>query len=473
MIGRKAEIEVLIKALESKKPELIAILGRRRVGKTFLVRSFFKEMIDFEMIGLKDGTTEQQLRNFAYSLKDARKSETVEQTPKDWLEAFHQLKEYLEQLGNKKRKKVVFIDELPWIATKRSDFLTGFGYFWNSYASNANIVVVICGSATAWMIQKILNDKGGLHNRVTRRINLQPFSLAETEAYFQSREILLDRYQILLLYMAMGGIPHYLDQVEAGKSAVQNIDEICFAPQGLLRNEFGNLYSSLFNNSERHETIINALSSTWKGMSRAELIQITKTKDGGGMSILLKELEVSGFISTYLPFGNNKKNVLYRLTDYYSLFYLKFIKGLPANEAGRWDTLSQTQSWKSWSGYAFENICLQHIDKIKIALGISGINTKHNSFWIKGSENQEGTQIDLLIDRADNVINVCEMKFYNDDVSLNKDITQKLRRRIGIFREVTKTKKQLFLVLVTTYGLIKNQHSIGLIDKVITMDDLF
>ncbi len=269
MIGRKKEIDILANTYASGKPELVAVFGRRRVGKTYLIGSFFEGKIDFELTSLKDGTKQQQLRNFAYSLKDVQKLEDLPPPPIDWLEAFHQLKTYLESLGNTEKRKVVFIDELPWMAGGRSDFLTGFSYFWNSYAAKANIVVVICGSATAWMIQKIINDKGGLHNRVTRRIHLQAFTLAETETYFQEKHIAFDRYQLLLLYMTMGGIPHYLDQVEGGKSAIQNIDEICFQPQGLLRTEFDNLYSALFLNSDRYESIVSELSSTWKGMSRA------------------------------------------------------------------------------------------------------------------------------------------------------------------------------------------------------------
>ena len=473
MIGRATELEILEKAYQSKKPELVAILGRRRVGKTFLVRTFFAGKIDFEMVGLKDGEKEQQLRNFGYSLKEAKKSENLGMVPKDWLEAFFFLKEHLNSLGDPERKKVVFIDELPWVATSKSDFLTGFGYFWNSYASKSNIVVVICGSATAWMIQKIINNKGGLHNRVTRKISLQPFTLAETEAYFQERNIHFDHYQLLLLYMTMGGIPHYLDQVEGGKSAVQNIDDICFHPQGLLRTEFENLYSSLFMNPQRYETIISALASTWQGLGRSDILSATQLKDGGGITLMLKELEQSGFITSYIPFNKKKKDTLYRLTDNYSLFYLKFIRDSPASEEGYWQALSQTQSWKSWSGYAFENICLQHILKIKAALGIAGVYTQHYSFRVKATGTSDGTQIDLLIDRQDNVISLCEVKFYNDQWSLTKADADHLRQKRSVFRQVTRTKKQVFIVLVTTYGVQQNQHSLGLVDNVINMNQLF
>lgn len=473
MIGRKKELAILANAYAGQKPELIAVFGRRRVGKTYLIQSFFEGKIDFELTGLKEGTKEQQLRNFTYSLKDAQKSVDLPAQPTDWLEAFHQLKTYLESLADSEKRKVVFIDELPWMAAGKSDFLTGFSYFWNSYAAKANIVVVICGSAMAWMIQKIINDKGGLHNRVTRRIHLQAFTLAETEAYFQERHIMFDRYQLLLLYMTMGGIPHYLDQVEGGKSAIQNIDDICFQPQGLLRTEFDNLYSSLFANPERYESIITALSSTWKGMSRMEIIEHTDITDGGGLTMMLQELEQSGFISSYIPFGKKKKDTLFRLTDCYSLFYLKFIRDIPSKETISWQSLSQTQKWVTWTGYAFENICFQHIDQIKSALSIAGVHTNQYSFLAKKTEENEGTQIDLLIDRQDNVISLCEVKFYNDTWLLTKAEADNLRRKKSVFRQVTGTKKQIFVVLITTFDLIQNQHSVGLVDNVLDMNALF
>ncbi len=473
MIARKKEIEILEKTFISQKPELVAVFGRRRVGKTFLIRSFFEGKIDFELTGLKDGTKEQQLRNFAYSMKEAQKLIDLPSPPKDWLEAFHQLKSYLEALNNSEKRKVVFIDELPWMASGKSDFLTGFSYFWNSYASKTNIVVIICGSATAWMVQKIINDKGGMHNRVTQKIQLQAFTLAETEAYFQEKNIVLDRYQLLLLYMVMGGVPHYLNQVVAGKSTIQNIDDICFQPHGFLRNEFNNLYSALFNNPDRYEAIVLALSSTWKGMSRTEIIEKTKIKDGGGLTTMLIDLEQSGFISSYIPFAKKKKDTLYRLTDCYSLFYLKFIKNIPAKETISWQSLSQTQAWITWSGYAFENICFNHIHNIKAALGIAGVHTNQYSFLSKPNEEMEGVQIDLLIDRQDHVISLCEVKFYNDELILTKTDADNLRRKKSIFRHATGTKKQIFIAMVTTFGLLENKYSIGLVDTALDMNALF
>ncbi len=473
MVGRQKEIEILTKAFTSNKPELIAVFGRRRVGKTYLVRQFFSDKIDFELTGLKDGTKQQQLRNFSYSLKDALKRNELPTIPVDWLEAFHQLKEFLESENMSHRKKVVFIDEMPWIAAGRSDFLTGFSYFWNSYASKANIVVIICGSATAWMTQKIINNKGSLHNRVTQQIHIQPFTLSETEAFLKRNNVLLDRYQIILLYMAMGGIPLYLEQIQEGQSAVQNIDRICFQHHGFLRNEFDNLYKALFNNADRYMLIVNSLSSSWKGMDRSEIVLNAGIKDGGGLTAMLRDLEMSGFISSYVPYGKKKKNTLYRLSDCYSLFYLRFIQNSPIKETQSYLSLSQTQSWKTWTGYAFENICLLHISNIKASLGIAGVQTSQYSFFAKASDENEGTQIDLLIDRHDNVINLCEIKFYNEEMILTKVDAENIRKKKSIFKFITKTKKQVFITMITSFGMQRNKNTIGLIDNILTADALF
>lgn len=472
MIGRNNEKTIFNKALNSDTAELIPVTGRRRVGKTYLIREFFKDKIDFELVGLKDANASQQLRNFSFSLLNLTITKQIPIVPEDWLDAFHQLIKALENKKSKK-KKIVFFDELPWLATHRSGFMTGFNYFWNSYASTQNIIVIICGSAASWMIKNVINDKGGLHNRVTRSIFLKPFTLSETKDFFKYKKVQLDHYQIVQLYMVMGGIPHYLNQVEAGKSAVQIIDIICFKKNGFLRNEFDNLYKALFRFPDRYEMVIKALATKWKGLTREEVTARIKLKKGGGITTILKQLEQSGFITAYYPFAKKKKDKLYRLTDYYSLFYLKFIEGTKSKNQGYWHILSQTQSWKSWSGYAFENLCLQHTDKIKEALGIHGIFSEDYSFIAKPTQTHKGAQIDLLIDRSDQTINMCEIKFYNDKVTLTSSMANNIRNKRSVFKQVSKTRKHIFITLLSTYGMTANKHSIGLIDNSITMDDLF
>jgi uncharacterized protein len=471
-IGRKKEQEVLQKALNSGEAELISVIGRRRTGKTFLIKTFYKDHIAFDVTGIKDQSEEVQLKNFTRSLNKIGKNLTKIKTPKTWLEAFFALSDRLEELAITE-KYVVFLDELPWLAAPQTRFIGGLSWFWNSWAVNQNIVVVVCGSSASWMIQKIVKDTGGLHNRITRRIYLKPFTLGETEQYFISRNINLKRYHILQLYMAMGGIPHYLKEVEAGKSATQNIDDICFSDTGILYDEFSNLFTSLFDDSYNHIAIIRALAKTKQGLDRNSLIETAKVPNGGTLTNVLEELQQSGFIEVYAPFGKKTKDKLYRLTDEYTLFYLQFIENQDGKEAGTWELLSQTQDYKIWSGYAFEGICIKHLPQIKKALSIGGVYSLASSFLKKGTKTEKGTQIDLVLDRNDHTINLFEMKFYNKAFTVSNEYAQNLQNKKNVFEETTKTKKQLFLTLISTFGIIHNEHSLGLIDQVITIDELF
>lgn len=474
LIGREEERQILEKALISPKAEMISVIGRRRVGKTFLIKSVYQNQIDFEVTGIQFATREEQMRNFMLRLSDFSEGRFPITEPKDWIEAFHFLSKFLEQKQQQKSEKlIVFLDELPWLSTHRSGFLKGFSFFWNSWAVNQNIVVVICGSAASWMIKKVVHHKGGLHNRITRRVTLKPFTLAETERFLKDRNFNFERYQILHLYMAMGGVPHYLDEIEGGKSAAQNINQICFSENGLLYDEFSKLYSSLFENAENHIKIIRALAKKKKGLTRSEIVEQSKMPEGGGVTTVLDELVHSGFISMYHPFGNKKKNRLYRLTDEYSLFYIQFIENNRNVGDGIWQQLSQTQFYSTWAGYAFESICLKHIPQIKQKLGISGVYTTASAFFKKGTDEEEGLQIDLVLDRNDHVINICEMKFYGGELTIDKSMATNFRNKITNFKHLTKTKKQVFLTLVTTFGVKQNKYSLDLVDVNLVIDDLF
>lgn len=468
IIGREEEQKMLAEIALANAADMLAITGRRRVGKTYLIKTFFENHMHFEFSGILNAGTDQQLQSFAIALAKQSKKRVSKNVPKNWMEAFHQLANYLDSLNTK--KLVVFIDELPWLDAHKAKFLPALDWFWNSWASTKNILLIICGSAASWMASKVINNRGGLHNRVTKRMHLQPFNLTETEAYLKYNGITLSRYHILQLYMALGGIPHYLKEIKKGQSAAQNISRICFEKNGLLINEFDNLYNALFVNARQHVSIIQALAAKQKGLSRKELLAATKLKDGGSFSKLLAELEQSDFIVAYAPFDKIKKETLYRLIDEYSLFYLKFIRN---KKNINWLQLSATASYKSWSGYAFENVCMKHIQKIKIALGIASVYTEQYSFAYKGNATNDGTQIDLLIDRNDNVINICEAKFYDKPFSITKAYADELRKKMMIFQEKTKTKKSLFITVISTYGIVENMHSVGFVQQEITMDNLF
>ena len=472
LIGRKEEKEILLDALSSAEAEMIAVIGRRRVGKTFLVRTTYQDKIVFEVTGLQDASKKEQLENFVLQLAEASGATLPIRPPSSWLEAFALLITYLKTL-ERKEKPVVFLDELPWLATHKSGFLNGLSYFWNSWAVKQNIVVVVCGSAASWMIRKVVNNRGGLYNRITKRIFLEPFTLAETKMYLQSRNILFNNHQIVQLYMAMGGVPHYLKEIKGGRSATQNINQICFSKTGILKSEFLRLYPSLFADAEQHIAVIRALASKRQGLTRKEITQLAKIPEGGSTSRVLEELLHSGFIASYRPFGRKKKNKVYRLVDEYSLFYLSFIEGNQEEGPDTWHHLSQIQAYKTWSGYAFENICLKHIPQIKKALGISGIYSTTSFFYRKGTADEPGAQIDLLIDRKDQVINVVEIKYHNEPFVISKDYAEKLRGKLSVFREAIRTRKQLFLILISTFGLKESPHSLGLVAQALGMDDLF
>ena len=473
IVGREKEKEKLDKILQSNQAEFLALYGRRRVGKTFLIRQHLKNNIVFDLSGTKEGAKEQQLHNFfgEYLLRTEGRKET--QTPQTWHQAFDYLAKYLSELPQTAAKYVVFLDEMPWLDTPKSEFISALEFFWNQHVSKMdNVLLIACGSASSWIRKNLINARGGLYNRVTQRIKLMPFNLYETALFVQNLGVNLPQYQILELYMVMGGIPFYLKEIEKGKSAIQLIDEICFSSQGLLNEEYNQLYHSLFRNAEYHITIIETLAARPQGMTRTEIATDTKINEAA-LTKTLEELVECDFISIFLPFLNKKKDAIYKLTDLYSLFYLKFIKHNKGTGSKIWEQLSKQSNYTAWSGYAFENICMMHIPQIKSALGISGVYTKHSSWKFKGDDALPGAQIDMVIDRADQIIHICEAKFTKENYALNNDYSARLRLRKTIFKQATETKKAVFTTLLTTYAALQNKYYLEEIDSEITMDKLF
>lgn len=471
IIGREVEQQQLAEILASKDAELLAVYGRRRVGKTFLIRQVYQQQLAFEFTGLHHGSLSEQLDNFTQALWSVASAGIGR--PGNWLEAFTMLSHYLSPLL-KKEKRVIFLDEFPWTNTPRSKFLDAFGHFWNTWASRQpNLVVVICGSAASWMIQHVLNNKGGLHNRVTRRMRLLPFSVSETAAYLRQRNVRLDHYQLLELYMAMGGVPQYLREIKAGESSVQAINRICFTKDGFLNKEFPNLFFSLFDGASHHTSVVKALAKKGKGLTRTEIITECNINSGGGATQILEELTESGFITPYIPFDRTVKDSIYKLTDEYSLFYIRFIEGKKYTGVNAWERFAGSSSWKTWSGYAFESICLKHIQQIKRALGIERVYTEASVWRHHGSHDSTGAQIDLLIDRDDRCINLCEIKFTNTEFVIDKKYAGELDNKVKVFREQTNANKAIFLTMVTTYGVKKNDHYTGRVQSEVMMTALF
>ncbi len=467
IIGRQSEQLTLKRCLESKRPELIAIHGRRRIGKTFLIRQFYHRHLVFEFSGIHQQSMKNQLKNFHLKLQSYYAPTTQ---PKDWLEAFQNLERYLNTLMGT-RKKVVFLDEFPWLDTRRSGFLSAFDNFWNNYASKrTDLIVVVCGSAASYMIQNIIQSKGGLHNRITQQIHLEPFNLFETELMLKHNRVKLSRYDIMLMYMAIGGIPHYLEKILPGESVAQIIDRLCFQKNGFLRTEFNAIFASLFDYHDNHERILRLLASVRKGFSRNEILSKIKLKSGGTLSKTLTELEASGFIQKYMPYKSSK-DALYRLTDEYSLFYIRFIESTVPSTGPVWLNLGNQNNFKIWCGFTFETVCIKHVEQIKEALKIRGIHSTNGSWTSKRTD--EKVQIDLLIDRDDRVINLCEMKFYNAPFEIDKKSVENIQRKVSVFSSETKTKKNVFVTFISVYGIKKNMYSHQFIQNELTIDALF
>ena len=469
IIGRKEEQQILRSAVQSENSEFVAVYGRRRVGKTYLIRETFGYKFTFQHTGLAKGNTREQLFSFAISLRDAGYDDCP--IPKSWLEAFSLLSAYLKNSADE--KKIVFLDELPWMDTPRSNFISAFEHFWNGWASaRKDIILIICGSATSWIINKVINDHGGLHNRVTKQIALQPFTLKECEMFAQSKGLEMSRYQLAECYMVFGGIPYYWSLLEKGLSLAQNIDKIIFAKNGKLSNEFDQLYASLFKSPEQYIDIVTALGKKKAGMTREEIIAATDKYSNGALSKVLDELEYCGFIRKYNGFDKKSKQAIYQLIDNYTLFYFKFIQQNENNDEHFWSASIDSAMHRAWSGLAFERLCMAHTQQIKAALGIAGVLSNVYSWRKEADETSDGAQIDLLIDRKDQVVNLCEMKYSLSEFVIDAEYEQKLRNKKSAFINATNTRKAVHLTMVTTFGIKANVHS-GIVQNEITLEDLF
>ncbi len=472
LIGRTQEIAELRRCLESDRSEFVIVYGRRRVGKTFLVDNFFDGKYDFTFTGGNRLSKAKQLRGFAKAIKKYSGCAT-QPVFKDWTEAFDALEEYLDSIGGD-RKKTVFIDEMPWIDTPKSDFIESLESFWNAWgARRSDIMLVASGSASSWMMDKLVDNPGGLHARITNNIYVRPFTLNETEEYLRSRGIGWDRYQILKLYMAVGGIPFYLSLLDPGNTQIANIDRLFFRKNSEMRTEFDELYNAIFSNSGNYLEVIELLYKRKEGMTYSEISKATGF-EGKKLTKLLTNLERCDFILSYSQFGNKTKGRIYRLVDFYTLFYLKFIKYNDTKDEQWWLHNYNSGSVDSWQGRLFEIVCLTHLQQIKEALGISGISTSASAwrYVTPAGSSERGAQIDLVIDRADHVINLCEMKFSQSRYTISSEYEKLLRDRIRLFREKTGTQKSLSCTFVSVFGIANGAHH-DIVDSEVSADDLF
>lgn len=469
LIGRKEEKAKLTRAYKSNVSEFVAVYGRRRIGKTFLVRETFEYRFAFTYTGIAKISNKDQLTEFHRALNAQGANE--EKRPKSWFEAFAMLGKFLNSLP--KGKKVVFIDELPWMDSPRSHFVEAFGNFWNAWASaRKDILLIICGSASSWIINKIFRNKGGLHNRVTTRVHLSQFDLRECEEMARAMDLPYVRQDIVEGYMVMGGVPFYWSRLVNGKSMAENINDLFFMEDGEFRHEFHELYSSLFSNPEKYEKIIAALATKKTGMTRDELLSQTGMDSNGRFSQMLENLIECGFVRRYCDTTKRVRDSIYQLVDCYTLFHYKFQRQKPAADHDYWRKIQSTSAYSVWCGFSFERVCLLHIRQIKESLGISGILSDVFSWHVGPTDEHPGAQIDLLIDRSDNVISICEMKYSIGKYKMTKKTYEDLTTKLDVFRMCQRRQKGIQLVLVTMNGISDSKYNY-LINKVITSDDLF
>lgn len=475
MIGRKKEVQELNRIYNRNKADLVAIYGRRRVGKTYLVNETFADKMTFRHVGLSPtsespkGLLKLQLEHFYQSLMLHGMKESDK--PTSWLEAFFLLEKLLQEKDDG-RRQVVFLDELPWLDTPKSDFIRAFEAFWNTWGcSRKNLMVIVCGSANSWIQDKLINNHGGLYNRVTYEMKLVPFNLCECEAFYQACAVNLSRYDIVQSYMIFGGIPFYMGYVNPKMSLAQNIDHLFFSKNAVLRDEYNRLFSSIFTNPEAVKNIVQLLFTRNAGYTRKEILEKLNLTDGGRLSKNLNALIASDFVAKYVPFGFSKRDTHYKLIDPFCIFYLHFMEGKKKTGEKFWQQNASSASVSSWRGFAFENVCFNHVEQIKQALGISAVITE-TSAWSKKEDDTEGVQIDLLIARKDNVINMCEIKYYSGLYKVDKKYYIKTLRRQSILSEKVSPKMSIHSTLITTFGLINNEYSSAFVNT-ITLDDLF
>ena len=470
MIGRKNESDILSESTEKSQAQLIVVYGRRRVGKTFLVRETFPDGFFFQHTGILDVPMAGQLAAFRDSLIEAGAKDVPELA--DWREAFNELKRLVKEGG--KGKKVMFIDEMPWMDTPKSRFVQWFEAFWNGWASaRKDIVLIVCGSAASWLVKKVFRNRGGLYNRVSEQIHIRPFTLHECREYCRVEGLSLSDIDIAELYMAFGGIPYYWSMLKKGESVAQNLDRLLFSRNGKLRNEFRDVFGSLFGESVAYETIVRALASVKSGMPRDALLSSCGMVKGGNATRYLDDLEACGFIRKFTAFGKRKRDALYQLMDNFTLFHMKFLDGESNPDEHFWQHSANQPSVNVWRGLAFERICLQHVAQIKEAIGVGGVLT-HVFAWrhAPDSDCPEGAQIDLLIERADRVVNVCEIKFTQKPYLITREYNERLRRKVAVFASVTKTRLAPHLTMITTYGISRSGY-LGAFQSEVTLEDLF
>lgn len=471
MVGRVQERRCLDRCDGSDKSELVCVYGRRRVGKTFLVEQTLGPFFAFHVVGSKDAATSSQLREFGLELTD--RGDPNPNPPADWREAFNRLYKVItapDAPRSPHGKAVVFIDEFPWFAKQRSDFLSAFSTFWNRRSTTGQkLLVVICGSATSWVIEHVLESAGDMAARVTESIFLKPFALAETKEYFDSRGFGWDERSLIETQMVFGGLPYFFSLMSPHQSLAQSIDRLCLRPRAQLRDETMILLESTMRRSRLYVELFALLAQHRYGVPKAEAMRLL----GHSTNQFIKataEAVKCGYVHEYKNLSKPQNPKYLMLVDPFILFHYRLIEPAHGDSPRSWaDFVADQERYTAWRGNAFEIVCLQHVRQLKSALGIGGVLTKEYP-WASARK-AGGAQVDLVIERADRIVNLCEMKFTDAPYELTSAVEQELVRKREVFREETGTRLALKTVLVSAQGTAGYHDS--QIAQIITADDLF
>jgi hypothetical protein len=440
------------------------------------VREGYRDAIAFELVGTYDGDLPTQLRAFATRARRRQPRPGPAGATDRLAPGVHPAHGVpAPRLKRRKTKQVIFFDEVPWLASRRSGFLSAF----RSLLEQLGVATAAADRRAVRIGGVVDAAQAGARSRraaqprdpapARRAVRPRRGGRAVARPRRRSRRV-PDRRAV---HGDGRHPPTTWPRCAPGESAAQNIDRLCFARDGFLRTEFGSLYASLFERAERHEAVVRVLARHRRGRSRTDLLTAAGLGSGGAATKVLDELEESGFITQLPRLGRARRDATYWLADEYSLFYLTWIEPQRATADSVWLRKQGTPAWRAWSGLAFEAMCLKHVPAIKRALGIAGVETVTASWEHRGGDGGDGAQIDLVIDRADRSTNLCEMKFSEAEFVVDKACARDLAHKRDTFRAVTGTRKALFVTLVTAHGVRANEHSRGLVAQDVTLADLF
>lgn len=432
-VGRQSELETLSSLSKKKVASLVVIYGRRRVGKSRLIKEFGKHCRFYSFSGLpetKQTTAQSQREEFARQMREQLNLPGLK--AEDWGDLFTLLASHTQE-----GSLIIALDEISWMGSKDPDFLGKLKTAWdNAFSENPQLILIICGSVSAWIEKNILSNTGFL-GRISITLHLKELPLKDCNQLLDALSCHMSSFEKFNILSVTGGIPRYLEEINPTLSAENNIRELCFKPTGLLFREFEQIFSDLF--SKRSLTYKNIVRVLSNGPLHYE--DIAKKADlitGSQFSGYLEDLIKAGFISRNYTWDIKSRKVsrlsLYRLSDNYVRFYLKYIeKNYDRIERNhfKFQKLSEFTNWQTIMGYQFESLVLNNREFIMKTLHLDYADIVcDNPFFQRKTARMQGCQIDYLIQTRLNSLFVCEIKFSRRSLGLSiiKEMEEKIAR---------------------------------------------